>query len=111
MARVLIVEPEPDLRQLAEEAVRELGHEPLAFADCPEGVRADVAVLVPTAGLAERIAHLQAHSGPMPVICTATRPRGAETDGLRPVAHLVKPYRLGDLQRALDRALEAREPM
>ena len=103
MARVLIAEPEPDLRRLAEQALLELGHEPLALDDIPPG-RVDV-LLCATSADALALAHaLRRRQPELPIISLGTVAADPETRALRPVAHLIKPYTLGELQRALARA-------
>ena len=101
MARVLIAEPEPDLRLLAEQALLELGHEPLALDDIPPG-RVDVLLCATSA---HALAHaLRRRQPELPIISLGTVAADPETRALRPVAHLIKPYTLGELQRDLARA-------
>lgn len=105
MARVLIVEPEPDLLLLVQEAVRELGHEALLFDESDAGVSVDVLLVAAHAGMAALVCRLRrAHAG-LPVICAGTLPPGREARALAPVAYLIKPYTLGDLDRALVKAI------
>jgi CheY-like chemotaxis protein len=104
MARVLIAEPEPDLRRLAEQALLELGHEPLSLDADILPSRVDVLLLAASAD-AVALAHAlrRRHPG-LSIISLGTVAAGPETRALRPVAHLVKPYTLGELGRALARA-------
>jgi hypothetical protein len=105
VARVLIAEPEPDLRLLAEQAVLELGHEPLLLGAHPAGTHVDV-LLLATSPDAVAIARAhRRHDPALPIVCLGTLTASADIRRLRPVAHLVKPYTLSDLGRALTRAV------
>lgn len=110
MARVLIAEPEPDLRLLAEQAVLELGHEPLSVDAHTAGCRVDVLLLATSADAVELAQALRRRQPELPIVTLGTVAAGPETHALRPVEHLVKPYTLRDLQRALGRAHAARRP-
>jgi CheY-like chemotaxis protein len=104
MMRVLIAEPEPDLQRLAEQALLELGHQPLALDTDIAPSRVDVLLLAASAD-ALALAHaLRRRLPELPIISLGTRAACTETRALRPVAHLVKPYTLGELGRALARA-------
>ena len=105
MARILIAEPEPDLRQLAEQAVLELGYEPVLLEAYTAGTAVDVLLLATSA---DAVAIAQAHrrSDPgLPIVCLGTLGASADIRGLEPIAHLLKPYTLSDLARALARAV------
>jgi hypothetical protein len=105
VARVLIAEPEPDLRLLAEQAVLELGHEPLLLGAHPAGTHVDV-LLLATSPDAVAIARAhRRHDPALPIVCLGTLTASADIRRLRPVAHLVKPYTLSDLGRALTQAV------
>jgi CheY-like chemotaxis protein len=105
VARVLIAEPEPDLRLLAEQAVLELGHEPLLLDAFLAGTHVDV-LLLATSPDAVAIARAQRRHDPaLPIVCLGTLAAGADIRRLRPVAHLLKPYTLSDLARALTQAV------
>jgi CheY-like chemotaxis protein len=106
MARVLIIEPEPDLRSLAEQALIELGHEPVLFGDDAEGEPVDVVILATFNGMAAVAHELRRKLGDPPIICLDTRPASSSTHALAPVAHLTEPYTLAQLQAALSRALD-----
>jgi hypothetical protein len=98
---VLIAEPEPDLRLLAEQAVLELGHEPVLLDPGAAGAYADVLLL---ADSRDAVAIARAHrrlDPALPIVCLGTLGAGADIRRLRPVAHLLKPYTLSDLARAL----------
>lgn len=105
MARILIAEPEPDLRLLAEQAVLELGYEPVLLEAYTGGTPVDVLLLATSDG-AVAIAHAHRRSDPaLPIVCVGTLGLTAEIRRLEPVAHLLKPYTLSDLARALTRAV------
>lgn len=108
MARILISEPHPDLRILLEAVVRRAGHEPVGHGELTSDDAPAVMILEPAsaddlaaaAGLRRRLEEL-------PIICTSIFPASDETRALRPVAHLIKPFRLGDLEAAIVSALAA----
>jgi len=105
VARVLIAEPEPDLRLLAEQAVLELGHEPVLLGAHTAGAPVDV-LLLATSADAVAIARAHRRDDPgLPIVCLGTLSASAEIRRLEPVAHLLKPYTLTDLARALTRAV------
>jgi two-component SAPR family response regulator len=43
----------------------------------------------------------------LPIICASIEPPSVESNALRPVAYLVKPFRLGELEAAISDALAA----
>jgi DNA-binding response OmpR family regulator len=107
-ARVLIGEPFPEVRHLLERAVDRLGHEPIAHrpgtGGTPTGV--DVLVLEPRLeGGLELARALREQNPNLPVICTCGEPPVADVHELEPVAYLVKPFALADLERALAEAV------
>ena len=105
MARILIVEPHPDIRSLFEHVIRRAGHEPV-LADCngsgPPDV--DAAVIEPgdSHGLAcaRRLRQLG-----RPVVFASIFPAEQETLDLEPAAYFVKPFALAELEHALESAL------
>jgi DNA-binding response OmpR family regulator len=107
-ARVLIGEPFPEVRQLLERAVDHLGHQPVAHepgaGDLPPDV--DVLVLEPTLeGGLELVRALREENPDLPVICACSEMPGADVRDLAPIAYLVKPFALTDLERALTDAV------
>jgi CheY-like chemotaxis protein len=105
VARVLIIEPEPDLRSLALQVVIELGHEPLLLDAPTHGARVDVLLLAASGDAFATASALRRHAPALPIVCTGT---GIADDAVRrlgPVAYLVKPYSLAELGRALTRAV------
>jgi DNA-binding response OmpR family regulator len=108
MARILISEPHPDLRALLEAIVRRTGHEPVGHGELTENDAPAVMILEPASadGLAAA-AGLRRRLVDLPIICTSVFPPNAATRDLRPVAYLVKPFRLGELEAAIVSALAA----
>ncbi len=106
MARILICEPHPDLRVLLETVVRRAGHEPVGHGELTSDDAPAVMILEPASadGLAAA-AGLRRRLEDLPIICTSISPPSDETRSLDPVAHLIKPFRLGDLEAAIVSAL------
>jgi CheY-like chemotaxis protein len=103
-ARVLIGEPYPAVRHLLERAVDLLGHEAVAHEPGAHEPPADVDVLVLEPALEgglELARALREQNPGLPVICTCSETPGSEIRELAPVAYLVKPFALADLERAL----------
>jgi CheY-like chemotaxis protein len=108
MARILISEPHPDLRALLEAIVRRAGHEPVGQGELTEDDAPAAMILEPASadGLAAA-AGLRRRLENLPIICTSIAPPGEETRELRPVAYLLKPFRLVDLEAAIASAIAA----
>jgi DNA-binding response OmpR family regulator len=106
VAQILVSEPHPDLRVLIEAVVRRTGHEPivqgeLAGEDTPAAMILEPASadgLAAAAGLRRRL-----HD--VPIICASIFPPSDESSALGPVAHLIKPFRLRELEAAIVSAL------
>ena len=108
VARVLISEPHPDSRALFELVVRRAGHEPVGLGELADREPPELMILEPASGEALAIAHqLRRRLEDLPIICASIRPANGETAALRPTAHLVKPFRLAELEAALASALAA----
>jgi CheY-like chemotaxis protein len=106
MARVLIIEPEPDMRSLAEQALLELGHEPVVCDDHAQHEPVDVVILATFDGAAAVAHELRRRLDDVPIICLDTRPAGNSARAIAPVAHLIEPYTLAQLRAVLDQALD-----
>lgn len=104
MARVLIYEPEPDLRLFVADAVRELGHV-VQLASERAQAAPDVLVVAVGAGMASFVARLREDHPTLPVVCAGTLPADVEVNAVGSVAYLIKPFTLQDLDRALIKAL------
>jgi len=107
VARILLEEPHPDVRELLEVVVRRLGHEPTTRS--ADDLRLDgieAAIVEPAGGdgleLARRLRRLD-----VPVVFTSIFPADDEILALEPAAYLVKPFALHQLERALAAALRA----
>ena len=103
VARILIVEPHPDVRALFAHVVRRAGHEPVLGRE-DAGVLVDAAVIEP--GEADGLACARRlRAGGCPVIFASIFPAEQETLELGPVAYFVKPFALAELEQALETAL------
>jgi CheY-like chemotaxis protein len=107
VARILVAEKHPSVRRLLELRLERLGHEPVAWAgDGIELEDVDAAVVEPadpeTLSFARSLRRDDPH---MPMVVSSVRGRTLESASLRPAAHLVKPFALSGLERALDAAL------
>src|SRR5437660_11705214 len=109
MARVVIVDPEPDLLLLAIEAVTELGHEAVVLEQPEQQAHADVLMIAPCQEMRSLVARLRASCHGMSVILVSVGPPSDDMHALRPAQYLAKPYTLDALDRALDCALAAKE--
>jgi CheY-like chemotaxis protein len=106
MARILISEPHPDLRVLIEAVVRRTGNEPVGHGELI-GEDAPAAMILEPAsadGLAAA-AQLRRQLEDLPIICASSFPPTDESCALAPVAHLIKPFRLRELEAAIVSAL------
>jgi DNA-binding response OmpR family regulator len=106
MARILISEPHPDLRVLIEAVVRRTGNEPVGQSDLI-GEDSPAAMILEPAyadGLAAA-ARLRGQLEDLPIICASIYPPTDESCALSPVAHLIKPFRLRELEVAIVSAL------
>lgn len=105
MARVLVLEPDDDLRQLFAHMLRHLGHEVVRPEHAPD---TEVLLVEPSADDELALAcSLRRHRPDLPVVCASIHSPGEETRCLAPCAHLVKPFGLVDLETALESVLQA----
>jgi CheY-like chemotaxis protein len=108
VARILILDPHSDVRELIGQVVEHAGHEPLLTLDA--SVPVDALVVEPaSAPMCELAKGVLAAWPETPVVCVSI---AAPTDagrGLRPAAHVLKPFSLAELTRALGAALAARQ--
>jgi CheY-like chemotaxis protein len=101
---VLICEPHPEVRELLSRIVVRLGHEPVL--ENAELAPVDVILLEPShAPSVERAQAFRAVNGDTPIVCASIELPDAGSRRLAPVAYLVKPFALPDLQHAISRAL------
>jgi hypothetical protein len=106
---VLICEPHPEVRELLTRIVSRMGHEPVLDDAALCGV--DAIVLEPAhTPSVERAQAFRAASDGAPLICASIDLPNSGTRRLEPVAHLVKPFGLPEIQAALTLALDG-EPV
>ena len=104
MARVLICEPHPEVRELLSHIVVRLGHDPVLGDAALAPV--DVILLEPShTPSVERAQAFRAVNGETPIICASIELPDAGSRRLAPIAYLVKPFALPDLEHAISRAL------
>jgi CheY-like chemotaxis protein len=104
---VLVLEPQPEIRDLVALVARRLGHDAITEVP-PAAAEVDVVVVEPESFrglLAAKV--LRERFPELPIICASIAPPSGKTAELRPVAYLQKPFALGELERALTRALPA----
>lgn len=94
MKRVLVCEPDPDVRQLLELTVRRLGHEAVSHGD------ADVVLMEPACPVAQGALRRFANRVP-PIVCLSIHPREAGYEPAGTVAYLMKPIKKSGLAAAL----------
>jgi len=111
MARILIVEPHPEVRDLFVRIVSRLGHEPVVHdGETEEPHDLDVVLLEPVHWDGVEIARSAQRRSGARVVCVSISPPSEETLALGS-AYLLKPFSLADLERALLSALEPTEPV
>ena len=105
MARILILEPSPEISELLVRLVARLGHEPLL--EAPAGGEVAVVVVEPAsracvdAALAIRDEHPH-----LPVVCVSVCEPSRDMAVAEPHAYLVKPFPLAEFERAVLSALQ-----
>jgi CheY-like chemotaxis protein len=109
--RVLVCEPQAEVRALLGHVVERLGHEPV-FPSQLQGETAmtghvDVVLVEPADpdARASALALLGDKSGGIPVVCVSLDPDAGHARDLQPSAYLVKPFGLAELERALTDAV------
>jgi CheY-like chemotaxis protein len=101
---VLICEPHPEVRELLSRIVVRLGHEPVL--EDAELAPVDAILLEPShAPSVERAQAFRAVKGDTPIVCASIELPDAGSRRLAPIAYLVKPFALPDLEHAISRAL------
>jgi DNA-binding response OmpR family regulator len=105
MARVLIVDSSPEIRELIARVVARLGHEPVWLGWSPRAIHpdADLALVEPafpeTLAAAQRLREAQPG---LPIVCLSIQPKfEAPVGALEPVAYLMKPFALRELEDVL----------
>jgi CheY-like chemotaxis protein len=108
MGRVLILEPDPEVRELISRVVSRLGHEPLAPARLPARVPSgvDAVFLEPAwAPALELAGRLRERNPKLPVVFESIDPASPGLPSLTPVRHLLKPFGLRVLEQAIEAVL------
>jgi CheY-like chemotaxis protein len=108
VAKVLIQEPYPEISELISRVVSRMGHETISADEArqdPDSV--DVIVLDPIMLRGVDLTRLLRELDPdLPVVIESVDPLAPEHQDLRPVSHLLKPFRLTALRQAIELALE-----
>ncbi len=107
MATILLCEADADVRRLLALLLERLGHEVVALE--PRSValpQADVMILEPVAEACLDHARRARVAQPgLPILCVSVLPDEGRFLELGPLAYLAKPFALGQLRDAVDRAL------
>jgi CheY-like chemotaxis protein len=113
MARILVAEKHPAVRRLLEQRLEQLGHRAVAWDDPQVRVETvDAALVEPADPETLSFARSLRRADPdLPIVVSSARGRTLETASLRPAAHLVQPFALSRLERALDDALALGWPL
>lgn len=102
---MLICEPHDDIGDLLDIVVRRLGHQPVRFdGRIEESHGFDAAVIEPAMPGAMVVAE-RLHRDGVAIVFASILPAEAAALDLHPVAYLVKPFALHDLEQALADAL------
>lgn len=104
VGKIVICEPDPEVRELLGHVVVRLGRE--ACSELNGGRDIDALLVEPAdvESIELAIAVRSACPG-VPVVCLSVDPPTAGSRRLEPVAHLLKPFALPELERALHKAL------
>lgn len=104
MGRILICEPDPEVRELLRHVIERHGHEPVVE---PNGLKdLDAVVVEPSDVLSVEVAQSARAVDPeLPIVCASIEPPTAGSRRLGPAAHVVKPFTLSEFDRALSAAL------
>ena len=100
MGRVLICEPDPEVRDLLRLVVERRGHQAVVELNGHKDLAG--IVLEPSDVVSVEIAQAaRARDPALPIVCASVEPPTAGSRKLAPVAHVVKPFTLSELDRAL----------
>lgn len=106
MATILIVDPDASTRSLLELLAERLGHAPIGPREWIHGAEPDLLLLEPASRPGMRLARGVRRRYPnLPILCVSIDGPNADTRQLRPVGHLMKPFRRSQLEAAIDVAL------
>ena len=100
MARVLVLEPDEEIRELLRRVLVRLGHEAVTPGYVPERPsKVDAVILEPTWPQALELAKaLRAGDGRLPIVFASLEPWSTDTTDIRPVRRLLKPFGLRELE-------------
>ena len=109
--KVLVCEPHAEVRALLVHVVERLGHEAVYPTERSGRVHCeevDVLLLEPADRDALAVAEsLRAQQAWLPIVCASIDPESDRVEYLQPLAYLVKPFGLSDLEQALCAAAES----
>jgi CheY-like chemotaxis protein len=98
VARILILEHHPDVRDLIVHVVEHVGHEPVL----EETESVDAVLLEPASrSLLDTARRVLARRPGTPVVCVSIGPPSLASASLKPALHVVKPFSLTELKQAL----------
>ena len=109
----MVAEPHVEVRELLEHVVARLGHDAVRLDDDEASVQTADAILMepafpPAVAFARRVRDALPH---VPIVCVSILPRTADAMALAPVAYLLKPFSLVELETVLQVALATRAPV
>jgi two-component SAPR family response regulator len=106
VATILIVDPDSATRSLLEVLCRRLGHMVIGAGDWVEGAAPDLLLVEPASRPGMRLARGVRRRFPeLPILCVSIDGPNGETMSVSPIAHVMKPFRRSQLERALEQAL------
>jgi CheY-like chemotaxis protein len=104
VARILILEPYSDVRDLIAHVVEDSGHEPVL--DDEGATPVDALLLEPASPALRPVARRVLSRRPRTtVLCVSIHPPSTASSSLGPAVHVLKPFSLGELKQALADAL------
>jgi hypothetical protein len=94
VAKILILEPSLDVRNLIARVVEHMGHEPVLHENGP----VDAVLLEPAIpSLGDAARRVLAKRPGTRIVCVSIGPPSEASTSLAPAGHLVKPFSLGEL--------------
>jgi CheY-like chemotaxis protein len=106
VATILIVDPDSATRSLLELLCERLGHRAIGPREWLDGEEPDLLMLEPASKPGVRLARGFRRRFPhLPILCVSIDGPSGDTQALDPVAHVMKPFRRNQLERALQHAL------
>ena len=108
MARILIAEPYPDVRDYLVIVIARLGHEAVAHdPNDPDFANVDLALIEPSDPVSFEAAKTLRSLG-IPLIFESIYPPTETARAMQPAAYLIKPFARATLEQAIRDALESR---